>query len=122
MAQEQQQVPEVAALQPQLPEPAPEPVPEPESLLEVPPPASLIGYAPHELKDLFGEPSFVRQDPPAALWQYKAASCIMDLYLYDDGAQNYTVTHLEFRQTGQSAEQYEQYEQCLRLIIIKKPS
>jgi hypothetical protein len=105
---------EVAAVQPSAIVPEPVPEPEPEVLISVPEPDNLIGYSPSRLKSLFGEPSFVRSDPPAELWQYKNASCIMDLYLYNDGSDNFAVTHLEFRQTEQSVEKFEQ---CLRLII-----
>jgi hypothetical protein len=104
------------AIMPPEPEVIPEAVPEaePEPLLVVPDPDTLIGYSSVRLKDLLGEPSFVRSDPPAELWQYKTASCILDLYLYDDGAANFTLTHLEFRQTRQSREDYEN---CLRAVI-----
>jgi len=34
-----------------------------------------------------GQPDFTRQDPPAQIWQYRSASCVLDVFLYpeDDG-------------------------------------
>ncbi len=46
----------------------------------------------------FGEPSFVRQEQPAEVWQYRQAGCIVDMFLYTDGAEGpYRVEHMEMR-------------------------
>ena len=67
-----------------------------------PPPikaAALMGLAHQELARVMGVPGFKRVDDPAALWQYRGARCILDVYLYADGPV-YRVTHLEFRRNG----------------------
>lgn len=68
------------------------------------------------LEDLFGRPTFTRRDPPAEFWQYQTDTCVLDLFLYDDGTGAYEVTHLEFRETGRKAEDREN---CLRAIITR---
>ncbi len=60
---------------------------------------ALMGLAHHELARVMGVPGFKRIDDPAALWQYRGARCILDVYLYADGPV-YRVTHLEFRRGG----------------------
>ena len=49
----------------------------------------LIGLTPVELRQLLGEPTLMRQDPPAQIWQYAADICVMHVFLYlpDDGGQ-----------------------------------
>ncbi len=116
-----QQVPTVKPAPDLKPAPQPEAIPEPqpEPLLAVPLPDSLIGYPAYQIDQLFGTPSFIRRDPPGELWQYKSTACILDLYLYDGGAGNFTLRYLEFRQTRQ---QPENFEICLRAIISEEIS
>ncbi len=101
--------PEIAAL-------PPEPEPEPEPLMPVPELQSLIGYSAAQLQDLLGTPSFLRSDPPSALWQYRNAHCTIDLFLYDGGNGRYSVDHLAFREPTISTETLEA---CLRDIITR---
>jgi len=61
--------------------------------------AALMGLADNALAQIMGAPGFKRVDDPAALWQYRGASCILDVFLYADGPV-YRVAHLEFRQAG----------------------
>ncbi len=58
-----------------------------------------MGLAHEELARVMGVPGFKRVDDPAALWQYRGARCILDVYLYADGPV-YRVAHLEFRRSG----------------------
>jgi hypothetical protein len=58
-----------------------------------------MGIADSALAQLMGAPGFKRIDDPAALWQYRGTSCILDVFLYADGPV-YRVTHLEFRPAG----------------------
>lgn len=48
---------------------------------------------------LLGPPDLRRADPPAELWQYRTAECVLDLYLYRDG-KGYRVIHAETRNRG----------------------
>lgn len=81
-------------------EPPEEPVGEARTTPEPQPPrikvAALMGLAHQELTRVMGVPGFKRVEDPAALWQYRGARCILDVYLYADGPV-YRVTHLEFR-------------------------
>jgi hypothetical protein len=49
--------------------------------------AALTGRRPAEIIALLGEPDLRRDEPPAELWQYRAADCILNLFFYrqDDG-------------------------------------
>lgn len=87
--------------------------PEPEPLIPVPEPATIVGYDEASLESLFGKPSFTRRDPPAEHWQYRNDHCTLDVFLYESAA-GYSVEHVEFRETADSAEAIEH---CLRAII-----
>ena len=52
------------------------------------PPAlsDLKGLAPEQVTALIGDPDLRRVDPPAEIWQYRSADCVLDLYFYDSGA------------------------------------
>ena len=54
---------------------APEPVPSID-------PASLIGQPRGALEARLGQPSLVRLEAPAEVWQYRGAACVLDFYLY----------------------------------------
>jgi hypothetical protein len=57
----------------------------------------LMGLGAPDLLVLFGEPDFRRTEPPAELWQYRSADCVLDLFLYRD-EHGYRVIHAETRQ------------------------
>ncbi len=44
--------------------------------------AGLAGLAPSQVAALYGQPDFRRNDPPAEVWQYRSADCVLDLYFY----------------------------------------
>ncbi|MGO8916645.1 MAG: hypothetical protein ACLQJR_12130 [Stellaceae bacterium] len=46
----------------------------------------LTGLSAKEVVALLGEPDFRRAEPPAELWQYRSADCVLDLFLYGDAA------------------------------------
>ena len=50
---------------------------------------NLAGLAPSQVAALYGQPDFRRNDPPAEVWQYRSADCVLDLYFYGgkDGEQ-----------------------------------
>ena len=43
-----------------------------------------------------GPPAFRRRDDPALVWQYRSGTCILDVFLYRQGAA-YSVAHFEVR-------------------------
>jgi hypothetical protein len=57
----------------------------------------LTGLSAAELLARFGEPDFRRAEPPAELWQYRSADCVLDVFLYA-GAGGAHVVHSETRE------------------------
>lgn len=66
------------------------------------------GLAAADVIAALGDPSFRRRESPAEVWQYYGPGCILDLFLYDDGADAKSagkVTHAELRgRPGQPVE------------------
>ena len=58
---------------------------------------ALAGLSAAEVVGLFGEPAFRRTEPPAELWQYRSADCVLDLFLYSDPS-GMRVLHSETRE------------------------
>ncbi len=54
----------------------------------------LAGMQPPEIVAMFGQPDLKRDDPPAEVWQYRAADCVLNLFFYQD-QQGYRLTHTE---------------------------
>lgn len=119
--------PPAANIEPVAPEPAEtatavEPPPEPEVAVVPPPPPpppvpdveTFLNRNGVEIAGVLGEPGFVRRDPPAELWQYRAAACTLDLFFYDDGDEDYRLAYLDFRGVG---DEPEARDECLRAII-----
>ncbi len=49
-------------------------------------PSSLVGLDADAIRQKLGRPGFVRKESGARVWQYFALDCILDLFLYQDGA------------------------------------
>jgi hypothetical protein len=66
-------------------------------------PKELVGLDHAVVRRALGNPTHIRSELPAQVWQYATGDCIVDLYLYDqDGA--WTVTYVEARShTAESA-------------------
>ena len=60
------------------------------------PPPTLQGMGSAELIALLGAPDLRRKEPPAELWQYRSADCVLDLFLYSDSGP-YRVVRVETR-------------------------
>jgi hypothetical protein len=54
----------------------------------------LAGLKPAEVLSMLGTPDLKRVEPPAELWQYRAADCVLNLFFYDE-AGGYRLTHIE---------------------------
>ena len=95
------------------PEPAPSP-PAAQQILEPPAapapeisawrtvnddPEQLMGLAPQAVNRLLGPPSLLRTETPAEVWQYRAADCVLDIFLYAEEEQpdRSRVTYYEIR-------------------------
>jgi len=49
--------------------------------------ASLTQMSDSQLTQRLGAPDFTRHDAPAEIWQYRSASCVLDVFLYpEDGS------------------------------------
>ncbi len=59
----------------------------------------LAGLSAAELVGRLGQPDFRRSDPPAQLWQYRRAGCVLDVFLYRDG-KAFRVVHAETHGRG----------------------
>jgi hypothetical protein len=81
---------------------APEPpstaitLPSPELMARPAEPQPLTGLSTTEVVGLLGEPDFRRAEPPAELWQYRSADCVLDVFFYGDAA-GARVVHSETR-------------------------
>ena len=45
-------------------------------------PDKLMGLEVDTIQDLLGDPALVRRDGDAEVWQYRAAACVLDLFIY----------------------------------------
>lgn len=59
-------------------------------------PAALDGMTRERVSHLFGEPVFVRRDPPAEFWRYRSRNCLLELYFYERGGRM-QVRHVDLR-------------------------
>jgi hypothetical protein len=41
-----------------------------------------VGLTAPEIAAALGPPDFLRRDPPAEIWQYRASACFLDVFLY----------------------------------------
>jgi len=57
--------------------------------------ATLTGQPAAHVEGLLGAPKFRRRDKPAELWQYRAESCVLNLFLYPGGGHDLQVDHVE---------------------------
>jgi hypothetical protein len=55
--------------------------------LEVAQLASLETLSTAALIARLGEPDFTRRDPPAEIWQYRGATCVLDIFLYPEAGE-----------------------------------
>ena len=62
----------------------------------------LAGMKPADVVSILGQPDLKRDEPPAELWQYRAADCVLNLFFYDN-AGSYRLTHAEAWQRSLAA-------------------
>ena len=86
--------------------PTPQPAPEAPETAALPPqpaidddPARLMGLDRAGLAKLLGDPELLRREPPAEIWQYRGASCVFDVFLYEQAGRQ-RVTYLEARDSA----------------------
>ena len=47
--------------------------------------AALVGLSAADLTAVIGSPRWRRRESPAEVWQYQGASCVLDVFLYQEG-------------------------------------
>lgn len=60
-------------------------------------PQQLLGLSADSVQKALGNPSLVRRDGSAEIWQYRADACVLDLFLYGEQKQ---VEHVDLRDRG----------------------
>lgn len=60
-------------------------------------PDKLLGLEADTIHDLLGDPALVRRDGDAEVWQYRAAACVLDLFIYGRPKR---VAHVDLRDRG----------------------
>lgn len=58
--------------------------------------ARIRGMEKTAIARLLGEPSFIRRDDPAEIWQYRGERCILDIFMYKDG-NSFAAAHVALR-------------------------
>lgn len=79
--------------------------------------ADLVGLNGTEVKERFGAPALVRHEPPAEIWQYRNADCVLDLFVYADTPPA-KVQHAEIRARHASAETETFESSCLHDLTM----
>lgn len=64
-------------------------------------PQQLLGMDGTALNDLLGQPTLVRREGEAEIWQYRGDECVLDLFLYGGMRQ---VEHVDLRDRGDASE------------------
>ena len=63
-------------------------------------PDEVVGMSDADVRQIFGSPSYIRRESPAAVWQYRQGDCIVDMFLYtEELGDAYQVEHVELRPT-----------------------
>jgi predicted small lipoprotein YifL len=86
---------------------APDPAPGGSGVAALPPasldPARLAGLTRDKVRDLLGQPTFVRRESVAEFWRYRHRTCILELYFYEKGGAQ-VLDHMETRAAGRDAQ------------------
>ncbi len=62
-------------------------------------PAELVGLTRDRVREILGQPVFVRRESLAEFWRYRHRTCVLELYFYEkDGVQ--LLDHIETRTPG----------------------
>jgi hypothetical protein len=60
-------------------------------------PGKLMGLNRGGLATELGEPTLLRRDPPAEIWQYAWDDCVLLVFLYETAPEQFAVRHVELR-------------------------
>lgn len=80
----------------------PVPVPPPKDRVTQPiEPETLVGLSQEETRRLFGNPSAMRDEPPAVIWTYGSSGCGLDIFFYLDlGTQTFKALTYDLKPNG----------------------
>jgi len=59
-------------------------------------PKDMVGKSGTQITSAIGAPAFQRKDGTAQIWQYRGTNCLLDVFLYKEGA-SLKVKHAELR-------------------------
>jgi len=66
--------------------------------------ADLLGLGRLQVAKLLGDPSLLREEPPAEVWLYEGALCVLHLFLYEQASgPDYAVRYFEVRGSGDAS-------------------
>jgi len=65
-------------------------------------PLRLKGVSAIDARALLGEPDFLRREKPAEVWQYYGQDCVLDLFVYGEGA-NQIISYVDLRARGKAS-------------------
>jgi hypothetical protein len=68
----------------------------------------------NEIVKLFGSPNFLRQESDILIWQYKASSCVLEIF-WDMKGDNYAAIHTSYRPLDN--DQSNSLAQCVRDLM-----
>jgi len=84
-------------------------------------PRELMGMDPAMLEDLLGQPELRRNEPPAAVWQYRAETCVFDLVLYSE-PDNDNLSRVTFFEARDRDAQPANAADCLDTLLRQRAS
>lgn len=74
-------------------------------------PALLTRIDGYKVRLILAEPDLLRKDGPTQSWQYRAGSCVLDVFMRDEDP---NIVHYEFRSTDALNEEEPPHWQCLQ--------
>ena len=63
-------------------------------------PAQFLSQGTDRLTRTLGQPTLIRRDGPAEVWQYAGRGCVLDVFFYDQGGAGFQARHVELRAAG----------------------
>jgi hypothetical protein len=80
--------------------------------------ASILGLDSGAVRKLLGEPGLIRRDTPAEVWQYRTASCVLDVVMYDQASG----PHVVYTEARTPSAEPTQADPCLSDVLTTKRS
>ena len=83
-------------------------------------PKRLLGLDHDALTSLLGTPRFVRRDAGAELWRYRNRACILDLFLYPQGAKGTRRATVRYYEARGASKARTTARACLGALLIQR--